>query len=71
MEPLTKEDLDKFSIGALKTCLKLLEALPGTVYRVCDLLTTIMRRNGEKFTYDLLGDLATVVCICVFYYISM
>lgn len=47
--PLTEEAINEFTQDALKTCLNLLDILPDTVYRVCDLLVTITKRNGETF----------------------
>lgn len=47
--PLSEDAINEFTHDALRTCLTLLDILPDTVYRVCDLLITITKRNGEKF----------------------
>lgn len=47
--PLTEEAINEFTQTALPTCLNLLDVLPDAVYRVCDLLVTITKRNGEIF----------------------
>uniref|UniRef100_A0A1B6DRZ8 HECT-type E3 ubiquitin transferase n=1 Tax=Clastoptera arizonana TaxID=38151 RepID=A0A1B6DRZ8_9HEMI len=60
-EPLSKENLDEFTKGALDVCLDILEVLPDTIYRVCELLISIMRRNGEKFTNDLLTSITASI----------
>lgn len=60
-EPLSKEALDEFSNQVLSVCLEYIEKLPETVYKVSDLLTIIVRRNGESFCYKLLNTLAEVV----------
>lgn len=43
---LNEEILDKFTDEAISICVKLLDELPDTVYRVCDLLIAIIQRNG-------------------------
>lgn len=53
-EPLSTEEIDHFTNLALPTCLALLDMLPDTVYRVCDLLVTITKRNGDQFRNELL-----------------
>lgn len=53
-EPLSTEEIDNFTNSALSTCLALLDMLPDTVYRVCDLLVTITKRNGEQFRNEML-----------------
>lgn len=47
--PLSEDAITDFTQDALLTCLNLLDILPDTVYRVCDLLVTITKRNGEAF----------------------
>lgn len=47
--PLSEEAINEFTQGALLTCLNLLDILPDAVYRVCDLLVTITKRNGDIF----------------------
>lgn len=54
LEPLTTAEINNFTNMALPTCLALLDMLPDTVYRVCDLLVTITKRNGEQFRNELL-----------------
>lgn len=52
--PLSEEALDDFCKGALQVCLDLIEVIPESVFRVCDLLVTIMKRNGRDFRDELL-----------------
>lgn len=63
IEPISKEELDKFTEEALPVCLDMLGKLPDTVYHVCSLLNTILRRNGEAFSYKLLHALARKVVL--------
>lgn len=57
MTPLSEELIDKFSEDALQVCLDLVEIIPETVYKVCELLGTIMKRNGAVFRDELLDKL--------------
>lgn len=52
--PLSDELVDKFSLMALDVCLELIETIPECIYKVCDLLVTIMKRNGRTFRDNLL-----------------
>lgn len=63
--PLPKTFFDLFSEGALKTCLQLLDELPDAVYRVCDLLVTISKRNGDTWRDDMLNSLVDEISDCL------
>lgn len=63
--PLPKTFFDIFSEGALKTCLQLLDELPDAVYRVCDLLVTISKRNGDTWRDDMLNNLVDEISDCL------
>jgi E3 ubiquitin-protein ligase HUWE1 len=41
-DPLSKAVIDDFTDEALRGCLALLDTLPDTVYRVCDLLVSML-----------------------------
>ena len=56
-EPITKESMDKFTDGILSGCLRLLDTLPDTVYRICDLLLAVAQRNGEKWCQQMIVQL--------------
>jgi len=58
---LSKEAIDKFTMVALPACLNLVDTLPETVYRVCDLLMTITKRNGEVWRDEMLDTLVADV----------
>lgn len=45
----------------LAGCLNLLDLLPETVYRVCDLLIVVMSRNGAQWKEETLGALCKEV----------
>lgn len=57
VEPLPKEAMDKFTSVMLPGCLRLLDTLPDTVYRVCDLLLAVAQRNGEQWCVTMLREL--------------
>lgn len=49
-EPIKVDIIDEFTATKLiPGCMKLLDNLPDTVYRVCDLLVTVVYRNGPKW----------------------
>jgi hypothetical protein len=60
---LSKEAIDKFTMVALPACLNLVDTLPETVYRVCDLLMTITKRNGEVWRDEMLDTLVADVSV--------
>lgn len=51
------ESIDDFTDSALSQCLNLLDLMPDTVYRVCDLLVTITKRNGDEWRDNMLLQL--------------
>ncbi|KAG2455474.1 HUWE1 ligase, partial [Polypterus senegalus] len=48
-EPLVPDELHKFTDTMLPGCFHLLDELPDTVYRVCDLIMTAIKRNGADY----------------------
>ena len=63
-EALSKSVIDDFAVDALKGCLALLDTLPDTVYRVCDLLLAVFNRNGPDFKENVLTNLMKQVSTC-------
>ena len=59
--PLAKEVIDDFTNQALSGCLNLLDTLPDTIYKVCDLLLEVFRRNGPDFKENVLRTLVEEV----------
>lgn len=53
-EPLSKEKIDSFTDNLLPGALRLMDELPSTVYKVCDLILTVSQRNGETWCSSLL-----------------
>ncbi|XP_076261399.1 HECT, UBA and WWE domain containing E3 ubiquitin protein ligase 1 isoform X2 [Rhynchophorus ferrugineus] len=49
--------LDDFTENALKMCLELLNKMPELVHKTCELLVTIMKRNGKMYRDTLLESL--------------
>ena len=60
-EFLCKEVIDTFTMSALSVCLNLVDTLPDTVYRVCDLLIAITKRNGDYWRDEMLDSLVADV----------
>ncbi|XP_076109103.1 E3 ubiquitin-protein ligase HUWE1-like isoform X2 [Mytilus galloprovincialis] len=60
-EPLDKEALDSFTNSVVTGCLTLLDSLPETVYRVCDLFLVVTQRNGIKWQKDVLSTIVQEV----------
>ncbi|XP_034939530.1 E3 ubiquitin-protein ligase HUWE1 isoform X2 [Chelonus insularis] len=54
--PIT-QTIDEFTNTALEQCLSLLDLMPDTVYRICDLLVTITKRNGDEWRHKMLRHL--------------
>ncbi|XP_072102563.1 E3 ubiquitin-protein ligase HUWE1 isoform X5 [Mobula birostris] len=48
-EPLEPDELNAFTEKMLPGCFHLLDELPDTVYRVCDLIMTAVKRNGADY----------------------
>ncbi|MCI4387240.1 hypothetical protein PGIGA_G00071810 [Pangasianodon gigas] len=48
-EPLDSAELHTFTDKMLPGCFHLLDELPDTVYRLCDLLMTAIKRNGPEY----------------------
>ncbi|KAL8595169.1 hypothetical protein ACOMHN_013842 [Nucella lapillus] len=63
-DPLDKSVLDDFTEGMLDGCLNLLDMLPETVYRVCDLLIVVIQRNGDQWRDKTLATIVDEVCMC-------
>lgn len=49
MEPLHKAVLDEFSCKLLPGCLELASSIAESVYRVCDLISALAKRNGDSW----------------------
>ena len=54
---LSKSIIDEFTNQALSGCLSLLDTLPDTVFRACDLLLAVFNRNGKEFKEEILKTL--------------
>ncbi|XP_032569605.1 E3 ubiquitin-protein ligase HUWE1 isoform X2 [Chiroxiphia lanceolata] len=60
-EPLEPAELGAFTDSMLPGCSRLLDELPDTVYRVCDLLMTAVRRNGPAYRDSVLKQVVQQV----------
>ncbi|XP_037679708.1 LOW QUALITY PROTEIN: E3 ubiquitin-protein ligase HUWE1-like [Choloepus didactylus] len=48
-DPLEQDELHTFTDTMLPGCFHLLDELPDTVYRMCDLIMTAIKRNGADY----------------------
>ncbi|KAK7916204.1 hypothetical protein WMY93_011965 [Mugilogobius chulae] len=55
-EPLDPQELHSFTDAMLPGCFHLLDELPDTVYRLCDLLMTAIKRSGPEYRDLILGQ---------------
>lgn len=56
-EPLRKERIDVFTDNLLPGSLRLMDELPTTVFKVCDLILTVAQRNCDNWCDTLLKHL--------------
>ena len=62
LNPLAKEVLDGFSDALLSGCIELVSRVPECVYRVCDLLAALAKRNGQEWRNRALVTVKDKVC---------
>ncbi|XP_064359499.1 E3 ubiquitin-protein ligase HUWE1 isoform X2 [Dromaius novaehollandiae] len=60
-EPLEPGELLAFTDAMLPGCSQLLDELPDTVYRVCDLIMTAVKRNGAAYRDSILKQVVKQV----------
>uniref|UniRef100_A0A3P8NPJ3 HECT-type E3 ubiquitin transferase n=1 Tax=Astatotilapia calliptera TaxID=8154 RepID=A0A3P8NPJ3_ASTCA len=60
-EPLDPQELHAFTDTMLPGCFHLLDELPDTVYRLCDLLMTAIKRSGPEYRDLILGQVVQQV----------
>uniref|UniRef100_A0AAQ4S1K7 E3 ubiquitin-protein ligase HUWE1 n=1 Tax=Gasterosteus aculeatus aculeatus TaxID=481459 RepID=A0AAQ4S1K7_GASAC len=60
-EPLDPKELHTFTDSMLPGCFHLLDELPDTVYRLCDLLMTAIKRSGAEYRDLILGQVVDQV----------
>lgn len=70
-QPLPKKTLDDFTQNLLKTCLNILDQLPETVYKICDLLITVTKRNGPIWRDEMLDTLCKEIYQCIQFLIAI
>ncbi|KZC13383.1 E3 ubiquitin-protein ligase HUWE1 [Dufourea novaeangliae] len=70
-EPTITSSIDEFTNTALSQCLNLLDLMPDTVYRICDLLVTITKRNGDEWRNNMLLQLIKEIGSLVDYLIDI
>ncbi|KAK4337307.1 hypothetical protein RND71_043593 [Anisodus tanguticus] len=64
-EPLSTELMNSLTNNLLSGCLKLLDTLPQTVHRVCDILLAVSLRNGDQWTKKMLLQLIDEIFVCI------
>lgn len=62
-ETTITESIDEFTKTALEQCLNLIDLMYDSVYRSCDLLVTITKRNGDEWRDNMLRQLIKEVKI--------
>ncbi|KAL7044451.1 hypothetical protein ACKWTF_001914 [Chironomus riparius] len=70
-QPLPKKTIDDFTSSLLKTCLNILDQLPETVYKICDLLITVTKRNGPIWRDEMLDTLCKEIFNCIQFLIGI
>ncbi|CAK9823562.1 E3 ubiquitin-protein ligase HUWE1, partial [Anthophora retusa] len=70
-ETTITESIDEFTHNALSQCLNLLDLMPDTVYRICDLLVAIAKRNGDVWRDNMLRQLMKEIGNLVDYLIEV
>ncbi|XP_050783124.1 LOW QUALITY PROTEIN: E3 ubiquitin-protein ligase HUWE1 [Gopherus flavomarginatus] len=60
-QPLDPAELHGFTDAMLPGCSQLLDELPDTVYRVCDLIMTAIKRNGAPYRDTILKQVVKQV----------
>ncbi|XP_059469591.1 E3 ubiquitin-protein ligase HUWE1 isoform X4 [Neocloeon triangulifer] len=65
-EPLTKEEIYKFTMAAPEVCLKMLDTINSSAtLKACDLLVMIAKRNGEEFRKQMLNTILRETSECI------
>uniref|UniRef100_H2YZN3 Uncharacterized protein n=1 Tax=Ciona savignyi TaxID=51511 RepID=H2YZN3_CIOSA len=49
-EPMSASDIDEFAASIFEGSLQLVNQLPDTVYRVCDVIVVLMKRAGKNWS---------------------
>lgn len=62
-DPMPRELMDNFTKDILTGCLQLLDTLPETVYRVCDLLIAVSSRNGDEWLCNIFRRLIDEILV--------
>lgn len=66
-EPLDSTELHAFTDSMLPGCFHLLDELPDTVYRLCDLLMTAIKRSGPEYRdlilRQVVNQVSNMVCV--------
>ena len=55
--PLDKDLVDRFTGDMWKGCLELLTENQDIVYRICDVLVAVAKRNGDQWRDRILADI--------------
>jgi uncharacterized protein YdaT len=59
---LDKQILDEFSANMLPGLFRILDNVPETVYRVCDLIVVVIRRYGDSWRDNCLNYILNEIC---------
>lgn len=62
VQQLDKQILDKFANTMLPGLMKILDNVPDTVYRVCELIVVVVRKYGDSWRDDTLLFVLEEIC---------
>lgn len=62
VQQLDKQILDKFANTMLPGLMKILDNVPDTVYRVCELIVVVVRKYGDSWRDDTLFFVLEEIC---------
>lgn len=63
---IDKPGMDDFCTYLLKTCLEYIVELPDLVYRISEVMVSVIRRNGERFANNMIYNLVTSVRVFLY-----
>lgn len=61
-QPLTSQDLDSLKPALLDDCIKMLDSMPCTVFKICQLLVVIAQADEMLWKENMFKELLLQVC---------
>ena len=66
---LTTTDLDEMTDQLIPRCMVMLDALPNTVFKICQLIVVAAKRNGDEWRGEMFKQLFLQVRLLLYFYI--